>query len=196
MIIVGLDLSLASPGIAVYDTATTRWSLYGFAQRVREQNLEKTSGGTTIRLFPAIPRDVCNEARYEHVRAYLVDRVLAPYADEPEVVIGIECYAFGARHSGSSYKLQELGGVIKHSIWQRFPGWVQLSIPPTQWKKLTLGRGQATKLAVVEYVAGAGPCLPLVTLLGTALGKQGAVPSPAQDLADAVCVALSVTLLG
>jgi hypothetical protein len=190
VVVVGLDLSLTSPGVAIYDTCTKLWSLYGFAQRVREQ---QQSLAPPICLLPPIPAGTrSNEERYEYIRRHIVDDILSRYADEAEVLVGIEAYAFGAKGAGHSYKLQELGGVLKHSLWVRFPGWTQVLIPPTKWKKSTTGNGRATKLEVVEYVAANGPCLPLVAMLGTPLGRNGAVPSPAQDLADAVCIVLSL----
>ena len=190
VVVVGLDLSLTSPGIAIYHNG--KWSLYGFAQRVREQ---KQPVIPPICLFPPIPTQTStNEERYEYIRRHIVDDVLSQYADEEEVLVGIESYAFGAKGAAHAYKLQELGGVVKHSLWVRFPRWTQILIPPTKWKKCTVGNGRATKLDVVEYVGRNGPCLPLVAMLGTALGKHGEVPSPAQDLADAVCIVL--TLLG
>jgi hypothetical protein len=193
-IFVGLDLSLVSPGIAVHNTTTGSWVLYGFVQRVREQQFTCSHQSTRIHLFPAIPRvDATNEERYEHIRHHIVDCILHPLLPTTErVVIGIECYAFGTKNSGSSYKLQELGGVLKHEIWRRFPTWQQVIIPPTQWKKQALNNGRATKSDALGFITSNGPCISLLSVLGLVVTKNGDIPCPAQDLADAACIVLSL----
>jgi hypothetical protein len=196
-IFVGLDLSLVSPGVAVNNTSDGTWSLYGFAQRCRERQFTYTNASTNIHLFPSIPRTgVTNELRYEHIRHYIVDCVLSelvPTIGE-RVVIGIECYAFGAKNSGSSYKLQELGGVLKHSIWKQFPTWSQVIIPPSQWKKKAIGTGRATKADALTFVLSNGPCVPLLSVLGLVVTKNGDIPCPAQDLADSACIVLALAV--
>jgi Holliday junction resolvasome RuvABC endonuclease subunit len=194
---IGLDLSLISPGICVFDTRTGIWSLYGFAQRVREHRFTvHLDSGTSVVLLPAIPNvpGTTNKERYEHIRHHIVDHIMATFSTEVDVVVGIESYAFGAKNSGSSYKLQELGGVIKHSIWRTYPQWRQEIIPPSQWKKNTLGKGRAIKADVVAYVKVHGPCIPLFDVLGLVPAKNGDIPCPVQDLADAVCICLATTL--
>jgi len=192
-ICIGLDLSLVSTGISVYETSSNRYTLYGFAQRVREYGFKYHKGTTSIILLPPVPNSptTTNEERYEHIRHHIVDTIMFPFTDVTDVVVGIEGYAFGAS-SGSSYKLQELGGVIKHSIWTHYPQWEQTIIPPTRWKKTIIGNGRATKVDVIDYVSTHGPQVPLMDLLGLVVSKNGDIPCPAQDLADAVCIALSI----
>jgi len=142
-IYIGIDLSLVSPGVAVYVHATNQWILYGFAQRAREQSMTRRHHNTSLIMLPPIPAvsTATNEGRYEHIRHYIVDVIMGHYTDATCVTVGIESYAFGARNSGSSYKLQELGGVVKHSIWKTYPHWTQTMIPPTLWKKRRLEMG-------------------------------------------------------
>jgi Holliday junction resolvasome RuvABC endonuclease subunit len=194
-IYIGLDLSLVSPGVAVYNTTSDTWALYGFAQRVREYGLTKNHHTTSIVLLPPIPNSTSttNEERYEYIRHAIVDTILSPLRAETDVVIGIESYAFGAKNAGSAYKLQELGGVLKHSLWTHYPHWSQETVPPGKWKKLTTGNGRATKADVIAYVCTHGPCLPLLDLLGLAVTKNGDIPCPAQDLADASCLCLGMS---
>jgi hypothetical protein len=195
-ILIGLDLSVTSSGICVYDTTLDTWHLYGFAQRQREV------GFTTnmITLFPPVPpSSVCNEKRYEHIRHYIVDIVMKPLVTllssstsiDADVRVIIESYAFGASNSGHSYKLQELGGVIKHAIWKNFPQWIVDTVPPTRWKKSVLGMGRATKQDVVQHLLSHGPCISLLEILELKLTKTGGIPCPVQDLADATCLVLS-----
>jgi Holliday junction resolvasome RuvABC endonuclease subunit len=195
-ICIGLDLSMISPGVSVYDTSSGQYTLYGFVQRVRERGFTRTHGQASIVLLPSIPNtpSTTNEARYEHIRYHIVETILSPFKGISDVVVGIEGYAFGTKGSGSSYKLQELGGVLKHSIRTQYPLWRQDIIPPTRWKKTTLGNGRASKADIVEYVRTQGPEVPLMELLGLVASKNGDIPCPAQDLADAACISLSVSL--
>ena len=61
---------------------------------------------------------------------------------------------------------------------------------PTQWKKRTIGHGNATKSQVIEYVQTHGPCTDLCTAFGVTANQK--IPSPIDDLADAICLALSL----
>ena len=190
VVLVGVDLSLTSPGVAIHDTTTDTWLLYGFAQRKREQGIRKHQGKTTLCLLPRIPNsDTTNEERYEHIRSHVMETILLPYRAEPQVVVGIENYAFAAQ-SGHSYKLQELGGILKHSLWKTYPGWHQEAIPPAQWKKQVIGNGRATKKDALLHVGQYGPCISLLCELGLSMSTTGEVPCPAQDLADAACIVL------
>jgi Holliday junction resolvasome RuvABC endonuclease subunit len=196
-IYVGLDLSMVSPGIAIFDDTKTgegRYKMYGFAQRVRERDFEYHGQTTSIVLFPAIPnlKTTKNEERYEYIRKYIVDILLSPFTNAQDVVVGIEGYAFAAKNSGFSYKLHELGGVLKHSIWKKYPLWTHRIIPPTQWKKSIVGNGHATKTDIIDYVSKNGPSLDILDVLGLSSVTKACVPCPAQDLADALYLALSL----
>jgi hypothetical protein len=116
---------------------------------------------------------------------------MRPLTIHSDVKVIIESYAFAATGSGHSYKLQELGGVIKHAIWKSFPTWIVDIVPPTSWKKGALGTGRATKHDVINHLLDHGPCVSLMEILKLDLTKQGGVPCPAQDLADATCLVLS-----
>lgn len=187
---VGIDLSLKSTGLAIYDGDT--WILCGFAQRVRESNLVVQKDGVNIRILPGIPPPpASNEARYEHVRRHLMD-ILSMYATCTDVVVGIEGYAFNASASGSAYKLQELGGIIKHTIHVTYPTWEMVVVPPGKWKRQTIGNGHATKADAVRHISHHGPCVSILQELGLRGGTTDEVPCPAQDIADATCIAMSL----
>jgi Holliday junction resolvasome RuvABC endonuclease subunit len=195
MIFIGLDLSLSSPGIAVYHSDRDKWLLYAFSQRKSENKMEVNEDAFQLHMFPKIPSAAeSNEIRYEFIRHYIIDVIMMMYKEEPDVRVIIESYAFGAKNAGSSYKLQELGGVIKHSIHSTFPTWERITVTPSSWKKSTIGIGNATKQQVVEYVKTHGPCADLLTLLSVHVSKNGSVPCPVQDISDSICIAMSENL--
>jgi hypothetical protein len=193
---IGLDISLKSPGMAIYESAYKKWSLYGFAQVKRQIGQTYQTDAVYIELLPPIPNIVGvtpNESRYEHIRHYFVDKILIAFLNSNHVTVAVENYAFSARNSGSAYKLQELGGVLKHSIWCRFPSWKLIMVPPSRWKKLTVGCGNATKVQTVDYVRTVGPSLCLLSVLGySIISSRVAIPCPVQDMADAACICLSI----
>lgn len=193
MLRIGIDLSLTSPGIAINNTVTKKWYLYGFLQKKSQPSFEYESECIHLKLLPHIPdSSTQNEQRYEHIRYHLVDHVLCNFRhdiDNYDTTIHIESYAFSTK-SGSSYKLQELGGIVKHSIWKSFPNIVQHSVPPTSWKKSVVGNGRATKLEVLQWIKDNGPCISLLDILNLSLTKSRDVPCPCQDISDAMCIAL------
>lgn len=192
MILIGLDLSLTSPGISVYDTEQDNWSLYGFPQRKSEMGMYISSQNVELSLFPNMippPQKCSNEERYEYIRKCIIQDIMMKYKDVPtSVVVLIESYAFGAKNAGSSYKLQELGGIIKHSIYTHFPTWTRIIVTPGSWKKKTVGIGNATKGQVLEYVKSNGPCIDLLDVFSVAIKPGGCVPCPIQDISDSICI--------
>ena len=199
---VGLDLSITSPAAAIYVTEAHRWYLFAFAQRVRERGLHvrrepSTPGGPRVELQlfdPIPPPGTADMVRYEHIRHHLVDKALAPHVEAgSNTRFTIESYAFGASStSGSSYKLMELGGIIKHSLHMRFPSCTQVYVPPTAWKKQVAGSGKASKWDVVAWCRDYGPRFDTVSALQMSEGAwaRPEVPNPCQDIADAVCIAM------
>ena len=135
-IYVGIDLSLVSPGFVVYDGVNDTWKLFAFAQRIRDEGFtSQYNAHTCIRMLPSIPKTESNEIRYEHIRRYLLETVLKPYHGEQTVHIGLENYSFGSVQSGHSYKLVELGGIIKHSLYTIHPRWQITTILQPSGKK-------------------------------------------------------------
>lgn len=185
---IGFDLSLTSPGMCISDGV--KWSLYGFAQRRREHNLKRQCGPVTLCLFAPIPRNECNEYRYEHIRHYLVDIAIQQHIGTVRrVEVIFEGYAFGAKHSAHAYKLQELGGVIKHSLWTLYPNWQYRCCAPTEWKKAVVGHARASKQDVLTYVNKR--YADLSKMLDLTVSRNQEVPCPLQDLADALCITMT-----
>lgn len=193
MIIIGLDMSLTSPGISIYNKERNHWSLYGFPQRKSEMGLHVSNGNVNLSLCPTMIPSAqvsSNEERYEHIRKYIIQDIMMQYKDVScDVTVLFESYAFGAKNAGSSYKLQELGGIIKHSIYTYFPTWKRIVVTPGSWKKGTVGVGNATKEQVFEYVQSKnGPCIDLSCIFPVNITPGWKVPCPIQDISDSICI--------
>ncbi len=187
-IIVGLDMSLTSAGIAIFYQATKKWQLYAFAQRKREIGLtKKINTNCTLTLFNEIPSaaDACDAFRYKFVIDHII-KVIPLHS-----IVLIEAYAYPNKAiAGSNFKLHELGGVLKVELLKKNITDVS-SIVNTSWKKLTLGNGNATKLDVVNHCQINEPNINILEVLNLQLTKNNEVPCPAQDIADAICIVKS-----
>jgi len=167
---------------------TGRWHLYCFAQRVKEVGKSRCiAPGVTLVFLPSIPNSAENSncVRYEHIRFHLL-RIIADLVDyQPRV--HIEGYAFSA-HTNASYKLHELGGILKHSIFQLLRQECSTT-PPTQWKKRCTGNGKLSKLEMVRFLEDHGPKIDLFAVFGKPV--TATVPCPIQDIADSVGIVLA-----
>ena len=114
--IIGLDLSLTSTGVAVYDEDTD-----------------------------CITTDViktCNK-HTDTERYYTILHRISNYFISKNVFF-IEGYSFGSFSKSSSMsKLIELGGIIKYDLWLK--GVPYIKVPPTTLKKFITGKGNAKK---------------------------------------------------
>ncbi len=75
--------------------------------------------------------------RLAYVINYL-NRHIAPY--NPDLIV-LEDYAMGIGKGGMAFHIGELGGVIKHNLWQQ--GFDVMIVSPTAVKKAITGRGNA-----------------------------------------------------
>lgn len=113
--IIGLDLSLNSTGMAV----------------ITNQNKEYTNTITTnnkgINKIIEIKKRIIN--------------IIKKYEEE-EIIIGIEGYGYNTVYA---HKIGELGGVVKTALIEEFPGCKIVIIPPAVVKKYITGSGNAKK---------------------------------------------------
>jgi Holliday junction resolvasome RuvABC endonuclease subunit len=182
--IVGLDMSLTSPGVAVL--TGNIWQLYGFSKKktkvTRSFNIRDN---INLTLFPTIPKDHSDAKRYKFIIDFLIN-VIPQNSD-----IWIEAYAYPSRNkSGSNFKLHELGGHLKVRLEEHHSNHYQ-NVVASSWKKKVVGKGNATKLDVLHHVKEQEPFIDLLNILNLELTKKGDVPCPAQDIADAICIVKS-----
>lgn len=195
-IIMGLDLSLKSPGIAMHYLSTNTWRLYAFAQNNKHpcygDNL--LSPTVNVRLFPRIPdsKKASDAARYQFICEHIgsirdLNRVKE---------VKMEFYAFTGRNkrekgekskSGNNFKLQELGGACKTMLYKK--GIDNIThVVSSSWKKKVVGHGFATKWQVFNHVKT--HLVDLSTLFPfEVMDPTKEVPCPIQDLADSMCIA-------
>ena len=186
-IIIGIDLSLRSPGIASLHKGV--WYIWCFATRRREVGLCWTSSDqqVTVKTLPAIPpRSTPDIVRYTHI----VEQIQTHCYPHWPVgsCIHIEDYIYPkAALSGSAYKIHELGGILKYSLTRA--GFIFQPVAPSVWKK-RMGNSKMSKQETLEHVEKNIPQLNLMSLFGFAPDKKEP-PNPVQDMADAVGIVLA-----
>ena len=115
MRILGLDLSLTSPGLAVIEDGNLV-----FADTIK------------------VPAKLREAARLVHIEKAVVLALIEPYKAD---MAAIEGYSFGAKNAREA--LGELGGVVRRSLY--LLGVPYVVIPPTTWRKTLTGRGNLKK---------------------------------------------------
>ena len=173
-----IDLSLTSPAVAIYDCTLQSWSFLAFEQRSADR---WATSDSRVHMAPRIPttKMASDVERYTHIIRHLV--AFLPQDSSTACPIILEGYAFNTRRAGSSFKLHELGGILKYQLHAR--GFVVHIVPPTQWKKRTVGC-KASKVDTVEFVRG-------IIDLQSVFQCTGA-PNPIQDIADAIAMVVSL----
>jgi len=200
--VAGFDLSLTSSACAIYDLQLKKWYICAFTQKAREDvKFYYATANAEVWLLDALPETHNDVLRYIHVEEHLMkfvcEHIPAQYRKD-QTDVRIEQYAFvGPEHAGHSYKLHEIGGIIKRALWKHgFPHVTPVVVGA--WKRTVVGKGNCTKLDVVQFIATHGPKINFLTILGydeSTLAKdeknQAVVPCPAQDFADASAIAMA-----
>ena len=189
MIIIGLDMSLRSPGFSATNTCDGTWTigcLYlpnlkkSFPHASSDvMNVFSVTDSVELIIYPRILNTDPDIKRYDYIVKNLCHFIRHVNATEQaEIRMYIEGYAFVHKFAGSDYKTKELIGIVKYVFKHLNP----ITVPITTWKKVVSGSGKLDKAGALKQVAGVIN-LDLVALLGTS-------DSPAHDIADAMCIAL------
>lgn len=94
--------------------------------------------------------DVCDTAgltghqRLQHILEWVIDWTTL----EGDLLVAIESPFINPRLGQTGMKLAGLGTLVRHSLWRRGIGWVDIS--PSTLKKLATGKGNASKDAVQD----------------------------------------------
>jgi Holliday junction resolvasome RuvABC endonuclease subunit len=180
MIRIGIDNSISSPGLCIYNKG--KYHFYFLTQRKREIGIENDTDKYYIKGYE-YPEWETREERIDRITNILMDRIIHHINGEEYKII-IEGYAFSAQ-SRSVTTLAECGGVLRHKLHRR--GYEYEEVPPTVIKKFFTGKGNCTKehmfLQYKNYIKDWG--LPDFHVeLNFPENKNSKVPSPIDDLID------------
>jgi hypothetical protein len=187
MIVIGLDLSLRSPGIAV-SKPDGSVHCYFYPNRRREQGFSFCTGLFSVQALPCFLSDIRNHIHRSTIIATDILNIISGHFEGGEVRVNIEGYAFGLAHSAGASRLYELGGIVRQMLFTHdFP---YVEIPPSRVKKLFCGRGNADKRDMyLEFRDRGFPNL-IQTMKFKKITNNNNVPCPVQDIVDSVALAL------
>ena len=170
MIIAGIDYSMSSPAIAVWDDATEcKFENIKFFNLNGTKKYQGIHGN--IRIDP-LPLYSCPEERYLKNATWAVDVLKANGVQK----VNLEGYAMNSS-SGLVFNIGECAGALKRAMWEA--GIPFVSNAPTAVKKSFHGKGNANKQAMVEaFVERFG--VSISDILGCKFAD-----APANDLVDA-----------
>lgn len=140
MIIAGIDYSMTSPAICIYDTD----------KEFKFENCDFFFM-TQLKKYDDSPLDNVhgqyfeyNDSmhRYDLISSYFIDKIL----DSGVVNVFIEDYSLGSK--GKVFHIAENTGVLKYRLWMlQIP---VVAVPPTVIKKFATGKGNANKERMQE----------------------------------------------
>lgn len=135
MIVAGLDYSMTSPAICLYDDAVGEMTfancqLYYLTQTKKYDVTVKN----TVGKFFEYKDDM---SRYDTISSFFIDRILERDVQH----VFIEGYSMGSK--GKTFHIAENTGVLKYGLWRM--GVDCVSVPPTVIKKFATGKGNSDK---------------------------------------------------
>lgn len=141
MFLAGIDYSMNSPGICVYDTSKELIfkNCEFFVYSNTKVKLEKFKNITIVKQ----KEFTSNEERFSLVSDWACD-IISKYNVKN---VGIEGYSYGSK-SNRIFDIGENGGVLKHKLWKM--GIDFKIFTPGQVKKTFSGKGNSNKEAMAE----------------------------------------------
>ena len=173
MSILGIDLSLTSPSLCIFDNKGTfdinRCTFYYFT------SLKKTITSSEMFKGELYPEFTYPEERYDNISNWILDKVVKHDVE----CVYIEGYAFNA--VGRVFQIAENTGVLKYRLWSK--GLNCITVPPTVIKKFATGKGNANKEAMeTSFISETGINLKSILQL---TDKQW---NPSSDIIDSYYV--------
>jgi len=179
MLVVGIDYSLTSPAICLYNTDHEfKFSNTKCHFLASKKMHEAYNDGVIIsENYPKLW--TTDEGRYSSI-AYWAEQVIfnaLGLSSNNEISIFIEGYAFGA--SGKVFHIAENTAILKHKLYNA--GVSYETVAPTAVKKFATGKGNSNKEAMYEaFIEETGE-----DLMMKLSPKAGKINSPVSDIVDA-----------
>lgn len=165
-----------------------KWSFLAFVQR----KTDILCKDARITLCSKIIRNHSDVDRYtyitESILTFITNVQLKQNVDIAKTRIFIEGYAFKTTGTGSSFKLHELGGVLRYVLCKAgFPSSSIQTLYPTEWKSCNVG----VKASKFDTLCHVRPVIDLQEVFVSTCSKDKTVPNPQQDIADAIGITLA-----
>ena len=188
-IFVGIDLSLTSPAVAIYNQKEKHIIVYFYSQRkryIRERTILPVEWRDCSKfILSPFKTDKIDTSLHLYCRYHIIVSdilgCLQPYLGM-KLMIRIEGYAFGISSCSGSI-LYEIGGILRYHLYSCGLTWED--IPPTSLKKKFTMSGSATKNTMYEHFVRKGfPDLFELLSINDRICTD-CIPNPIQDIVDA-----------
>lgn len=184
MLYAGVDYSLTSPAICVYNAdkgnfCLSNTKLYFLASKKMHEGYN--DGTIESALYPQ--KWTTDEGRYCAISHWAITVLMWELGNRTndEIKVWIEGYSFGS--SGKVFHIAENTAILKHKLYNADIS-IQ-TVPPTTVKKFATGKGNATKDRMYEcFLEETG-----ADLMSELSPKASNVNSPVSDLVDAYFIA-------
>lgn len=172
-IIAGIDYSMTSPGITIWDSESAlckqNLMIFGLHSTKKYQGIFQN-----VRIDP-YPLYSCDQDRFDKISEWCVSILKSNFVSS----LNIEGYSMGS--TGKVFHIAENTGVLKHKLRQEG---ISFKTPaPTQIKKIFTGKGNSGKDLVVARVKELFN-IDMISLLDAKNYKTG----PVNDLCDSVAI--------
>jgi len=183
MYYIGIDMSVASPGLVIYNEIHNKYFFYFYAIRKKEMDFYEDTKKYCIKSFE-YPEWNTREERFEKICDHILKRIQFCIGPQEKHKIGIEGYSFGSQ-SQSMSRLYEIGGVIRNKLYNEKYNFIELS--PTKIKKNFTGKGNVNKVFMYEQFKEER-LVDFFDILSIKESKVGNIPSPISDFVDAYAI--------
>ena len=199
MCLVGIDMSIRSPGLAIVcDCSPTRQiSLYFLCTRKRDRGRVFSTtllDGVRFHVKPlpdlALSLTIGSNMMFYDRLCTSMTNVIKSTCTNQQKVICIEDYAFAVNNSSSMSRLHEVTGILKWMVYNE--GWQIRLYSPSAIKLAFTGHGRADKNDMYQRCRELGyPCLYSVFQIPLPQITKKIVPAPISDLVDAFALTYS-----
>ena len=175
MIFVGVDYSLVSPAVCVFNDTAGEFC-FDACDFIVISDKKIPCATRNIGIYPHKPWSNPNE-RYHNIADFLLNMIYFEYGDNQVL---IEDYSFGSK--GKVFHIAENTAVLQYNLWLKHIPYNK--IPPTTLKKWATGKGNATKEMMYDaFVKQTG--VDIFKTLGLKKSKTNKIDSPVSDIVDA-----------
>ena len=181
MIVAGVDYSLTSPAICIYNTEDGEFSFANTkCHFLASKKMHEAYNDGTI-IATNYPRKwTTDQGRYSALAFWAEQKIFNTLGarSNDELYVFIEGYAFGA--TGKVFHIAENTAILKHMFYNA--GVSYETVAPTAVKKFATGKGNANKDAMYDQFCEDNPGVDLMMDLSPKASKVG---SPVNDIVDA-----------
>lgn len=176
MLIVGIDWSITSPALTIFDTESNRPIAF-YAMRNRKRLV---SSDDIITLFEPITEYENDIERFDKMANLYID-VIKEYKIKNVFLEG-----FAYRAMGNTYSIGESTAMVKYYLWK---AGINLEIfQPSAIKKDFTDKGNASKTLMWDTYSSREEYIDFIRILN--LERRGdKIPSPVDDIVDSLAIA-------